>query len=185
MLWANLAPGAGQGAIAKTNFIQFIFALEKCTLAHGAMQNCAKWTSVRAVTLLLKRNLGSLKEVWSQKMPAQNWGHTWLLDGSHCCHSQVRVTFSGEQEPWGRTSGKGSSAVFPCALLREPEQGHLVLGEGVGQMALKPTWNMCKLSKILKHFGLNYSLVEVCWCLWSYTLDESGSLAWEMNTAWL
>lgn len=63
MLWVKLVSGAGQGVIAKMNLTQFIIVLHECILPHVAMKTCAKWTYVRAITLLFKTNLASLKEV--------------------------------------------------------------------------------------------------------------------------
>lgn len=59
------------GIFAEMNLTQFVTALYKLVLASVAMKGCAKWTYVRDITLLFKTNLASLKEVSSQKMPAQ------------------------------------------------------------------------------------------------------------------
>lgn len=80
------------------NLTQFIFAVHKCILARVAMKNCAKWTDLRAITSLFKTNLAFLKEVQSQRVPAQNWGRTSLLDRTGCYHSQASVTFSAEED---------------------------------------------------------------------------------------
>lgn len=61
MLWVKLVSDVGQGVIAKMNLTQFIFAIHKCIFTHMAMKNCAKWTYVRAITLLFKTNLTFLK----------------------------------------------------------------------------------------------------------------------------
>lgn len=164
--------------------MNFIFALQKCTLARGAMQNRAKLTYVKAVTLLLKTNLASLKEVWKCLSKTGDAHDCWM---GHIVITGRLVSLSAEQEPWGRTSGKGNNfQTSPSCSAEGASTGAPGPGERWWKLTvLKPNWNMYKLGKALKHFGLNYSLIEVCWCLWSYTLDESVSLAWEMSTAWL